>query len=171
MYLNQSAKLLNAIAEWIVIIHSVIALSGFSTEVNCCWINNTAWTSACFCLKWRETVMSSLTWKRQPELFKFDQRWHRCKARPPAYDGSLAAKEITTCRQKSRFRERKVARILGMLPQTTLLKACTAHESFPLIWFISTVKLTTYSFLSWPIKLSKLFKVCGKQNILSLNSL
>ena len=36
-----------------------------------------------------------LTWKRQPELFKFDSRRHQCKAKPSAYDGRLTAKEIT----------------------------------------------------------------------------
>ena len=42
-------------------------------------------------------------------IFKFDSRQHRCKAKPLAYDGPLAAKEISRG-QNSRFRERKVAR-------------------------------------------------------------
>ena len=42
-------------------------------------------------------------------IFKFDSRQHRCKAKPPAYNGPLAAKKITRG-QNSRFRERKVAR-------------------------------------------------------------
>ena len=49
------------------------------------WILDSRW----------ETDMSRLT-KTQPELFKFDSRRHRCNAKTPAYDGSLAAKEITT---------------------------------------------------------------------------
>ena len=79
--------------------------------------------------------MSSLTWKRQPELFKFDSRRHRCKAskaKPPAYDGPLAAKVITpVSRQKSRFCERKVSIKLGMLPQTNLLKCMRSSWQFP----------------------------------------
>ena len=74
-----------------------------------------------------------LTWKRQPELsFKFDSRRHQCKAKPPAYDGPLSAKEITSDK-KSRFREWKVARKPGMLPQTNLLKCMRSSWQFPLI--------------------------------------
>ena len=46
-----------------------------------------------------------LPWKRQPDLFKLDSKRYRCKANPPAYNGPLAAKEITPDR-KSWFRER-----------------------------------------------------------------
>ena len=67
-----------------------------------------------------------LTWKRQPELFKFDSRRHRCKEKPPVYDG-----ERDNSRQKSRFRERKVARKPGMLPQTNLLKRMRSSWQFP----------------------------------------
>ena len=52
----------------------------------------------------RQKLKAKLT-----HLFRFD------------YNGPLAAKEITPDR-KSRFRERKVARKPGMLPQTNLLK-------------------------------------------------
>ena len=38
--------------------------------------------------------ISCLNGIRQLELFKFDSRRHQCKAKPPAYDGPLAAKEL-----------------------------------------------------------------------------
>ena len=60
-----------------------------------------------------------LTWKRQPKLFTFDSRRHRCKGKPPAYDEPLATKHNS--RQKSRFRGRKVARKPDMLLMTVSL--------------------------------------------------
>ena len=73
---------------------------------------------------------TALTWKRQPELFKFDSRRHRCKAKPPGI-WRLFGGETDHNRQKSRFRERKVARKLGMSPQTTLLKCMRSSWQFP----------------------------------------
>ena len=51
-------------------------------------------------------------------------------AKPPAYITAFGG-ERDNSRQKSRFRERKVARKPGMLPQTNLLtvNACAVHES------------------------------------------
>ena len=52
------------------------------------------------------------------------------KAKPPAYNGSLAAKE------KRWFRGRKVARKPGMLPQTNLLKCMRSSCQFPFKLFL-----------------------------------
>ena len=80
-------------------------------------------------LSW--TVLS-WAWKRQPELFKFDSRGHRCKAKPPAYDGSLAAKEITTDKIADSVNE-KWPENLACCHKWLYLNACAAHDSFPLI--------------------------------------
>ena len=58
-----------------------------------------------------------LIWKRQPELFKFDSRRHRCQGKT-ARIWRVFGGERDHYRQTSRFRERKVARKPGMLPQT-----------------------------------------------------
>ena len=76
--------------------------------------------------------MSSLTWKRQPELFKFDSRRHRCRAKPPAYDGSLSAKEITPDKTAYSVNE-KWPEYLACYHKRLYLNACAAHDSFPLI--------------------------------------
>ena len=80
--------------------------------------------------------MSSLTWKRQPELFKFDSRRHRCKA---SMQGKTAriwrafGGERDNSRQKRWFRGRKVSRKPGMLPQTNLLKCMrSSWQNLPL---------------------------------------
>ena len=75
--------------------------------------------------------MSSLTWKRQPELFNFDSRRHRCKAKPPAYDGPLAAKEITPDKRADSVNE-KWPENLACCHKRIYLNACAAHDSFPL---------------------------------------
>ena len=76
--------------------------------------------------------MCSLTWKRQPELFKFDSRRHRCKAKPPAYEGPLAAKEITPDKRADSVNE-KWTENLACCHKRIYLNACAAHDSFPLI--------------------------------------
>ena len=75
--------------------------------------------------------MSSLTSKRQPELFKFDSRWHRCKANPPAYEGSLAAKEIATDKGVDSVNETWPEN-LACCHKRLYFSACAAHDSFPL---------------------------------------
>ena len=75
--------------------------------------------------------MSSLTLKRQPELSKFDSRRHRCKAKPPAYDGPLAAKEITQDKRADSVNE-KWPENLACCYKRIYLKARAAHDSFPL---------------------------------------
>ena len=67
--------------------------------------------------------MSSLTWKRQPELFKFDLRRHRCKAN--------WNRLLMVAKEKRWFRGRKVARKPGMLPQTNLLKCMRSSWQIP----------------------------------------
>ena len=44
--------------------------------------------------------------------------------------------ERDNSRQKSRFRERKVARKRGMLPQTNLLKSMRSSWQFPFKYFL-----------------------------------
>ena len=79
--------------------------------------------------------MSSLTWKTQPELFNFDSRRHRCKAKPPAYDGPLAAKEITTDKRADSVNE-KWPENLACCHKRLYLNACAAHNSFPLTFIL-----------------------------------
>ena len=74
-----------------------------------------------------------LTWKRQPELFKFDSRRHRCKAKPPAYDGTLAAKERTLDKRADSVNE-KWPENIACCHKPIYLNACAAHDSFPLNW-------------------------------------
>ena len=61
--------------------------------------------------------MSSLTSKRQPE------------AKLPTYDGSLAAKEITTDKQADSVKE-KWSENLACCHTRLYLNACAAHDSF-----------------------------------------
>ena len=43
---------------------------------------------------------------KKAELFKFDSRRHRCKAKPAAYDGSLEAKDTTTDKRADSVNEK-----------------------------------------------------------------
>ena len=72
-----------------------------------------------------------LTWKRQPDLFKFDSRRHRCKAKPPAYNGPLAAKETTADKRADSVNE-KWPENLACCHKRIYLNACAAHDSFHL---------------------------------------
>ena len=73
-----------------------------------------------------------LSWKRQPELFKFDSRRHRCKEKPHAYDEPLAAKEIIPDKRADSVKE-KWPENLACCHKQIYLNACAAHDSFPLI--------------------------------------
>ena len=76
--------------------------------------------------------MSSLTWKRQPEFFKFDSRRHRCKGKPPTYDKPLAAKEITPDKRDDSANE-KWSEKLSCCHKRIYLNSCAGHDSLPLI--------------------------------------
>ena len=88
--------------------------------------------------------MSSLTWKGQPELFKFDSRRHRCKEKPPAYDRSLAAKEITTDKRVD-FVNEKWPENLACCHKRLYLNACAAHDSFPLRNHVEPLHATKFA--------------------------
>ena len=96
------------------------------------------WTSVIFSQSTEKRLKGNcheqLTWKRQPELFKFDSRRHRCKAKPPAYDGPLAAKEITPDKRADTVNE-KWPENLACCHRRIYLNACAAHDSFPLTSF------------------------------------
>ena len=90
-----------------------------------------------------------LTWKWQPELFKF---WFK--------PGSMQGKNARIWRafgserdkradsiQKSRFCERKVARKPGMLTQTNLLKCMCNSSQFP--FNIKCSICTWYLYITW----------------------
>ena len=51
--------------------------------------------------------------------------------KPPAYDGSLAAKEITTDK-RAHFVNEKWPENLACCHKRLYLNACAAHDSFPL---------------------------------------
>ena len=53
------------------------------------------------------------------------------QGKPPAYDGSLAAKEITTDKRADSLNE-KWTENLGRCHKRLYLNACAAHDSFPL---------------------------------------
>ena len=66
------------------------------------------------------------------ELFKFDSRRHRCKAKPPAYDGALTTKKITPDKRADSLNE-KWPENLACCHKWIYLNACAVHDSFPLI--------------------------------------
>ena len=61
----------------------------------------------------------------------FDSRGHRCKAKPPAYDRPLAAKEITPDKRADSVNE-KWPENLACCHKRIYFTACAAHDSFPL---------------------------------------
>ena len=62
---------------------------------------------------------------------QFDSRRQRCKAKPPAYDGPFAAKEITPDKRADPVNE-KWPENLACCHKRIYLNACAAHGSFPL---------------------------------------
>ena len=96
-------------------------------------------------------------WKRQPEPFKFDSRRHGCKAKPPAYDGPLAAKEITPDKRADSVNE-KWPENLACWHKRIDLNACAAHDSFPLsvIFLFSVIKMLMRP--KWSIWFSPFFQ-------------
>ena len=79
-----------------------------------------------FKLKWKLSGAVNLK-----KTFKFDSRRHRCKAKPPAYDGSLAAKEITPDKRADSVNE-KWPENVACCHKRIYLNVYAAHDSFPL---------------------------------------
>ena len=104
------------------------------------------WTSVIFSQSTEKRLkgncLEQLTWKRQRELFKFDSRAASMQGKT-ARIWRAFGDERDHSGQKSRFRERKVARKPGMLPQTNLLKCMRSSWQFPfnVRWRINWVKL------------------------------
>ena len=68
---------------------------------------------------------------KKTELFKFDSRRYRCKANPPAYDGSLAAKRLLQTKELIPWAKRG-QKTWHVTTNDFFFSACAAHDSFSL---------------------------------------